>query len=277
MFDNVIGHEEVKKHLISVINSNNISHSYLFEGKEKIGKCTVAKEFAKQILGVNTLESSPDYKYISKKEDKKDISVEQIRKGLIDDVYIAPAVSKKKIYIIDDAQNLNISAQNALLKTLEEPPHYVVIILISNSLSAFLPTVLSRINKLSFSGIKKEEITSYIKMKYDKKIGNELLEYIDGSLGLAIDIIENNEKENFEKVERIYNNIVNKDYIEVSLELKNIELSNTKYMNYLSTLFYINNKLFAIKYIEKAINRLKYNGNYDIVINSMIINIINNI
>ena len=174
MFENILGHEAQKKILMESLNKGNISHSYLFFGPKGIGKSTIAKEFAKKILGVDILESSPDYKYISKREDKKDIIIEQIRKELIDDVYEAPISCDKKVYIIDDAELLNISAQNAILKTLEEPPRYVVIILISHNLSSFLPTIISRVNKISFSKLDNQLLKMYIKNNYNIEFKNEI-------------------------------------------------------------------------------------------------------
>ena len=162
MFENIIGHEDKKKILEKCIKSGNISHAYLFSGKKGVGKRTLAEEFARQILNVKNLESSADYKYISKRDDKKDIIIEQIRKNIIDDVYELPVAGNKKVYIIDDAESLNIASQNALLKTLEEPPTYVVLILISASESVFLPTIRSRVNLLSSSGIKDDQLKKYM-------------------------------------------------------------------------------------------------------------------
>ena len=161
MFEKIICHDENKKLFEKCIHGGNISHAYLFFGKEGIGKCTFAKEFAKELLNVENLDSSTEYKYISRLEGKKDIVIEQIRKELIDDVYERPLSGNYKVYIIDDAQYLNISAQNALLKTLEEPPDYVVIILIASSMSYFLPTIISRVSMVSFSNIKNEKIEEY--------------------------------------------------------------------------------------------------------------------
>ena len=132
MFENIVGHEKQKEILSKSIETGNISHAYLFFGNSGIGKLKLACEFAKKILNTDNLESHPDFKLISKKEDKKDILVEQIRKEVIDDVYIVPAAGDRKVYIIDDAQDLNIAAQNTLLKTLEEPPKYIIIILVAS-------------------------------------------------------------------------------------------------------------------------------------------------
>lgn len=277
MFENIIGHESIKKLLENNLVKNNISHAYLFSGKKGVGKCRVAKEFAKKILNVEKLESSPDYKYICKREDKKDIIIEQIRKELIDDVYQVPVSGDKKVYIIDDAECLNVASQNALLKTLEEPPKYVVIILISSNTSAFLTTVISRVKTISFNGVENEVLKNYIEKKYDMLLTDNITKYIEGSIGQAIDIIENELLEKFKQVEKIYNYIKNKDTINALLVSTNIKLNENQLLDYLEYLLYENNHYIAIKYVEKAKIRLKYNGNYDIVIDNMILKIIDHI
>ena len=138
MFENILGHDNVKKQLTSDFNEQKVSHAYLFLGTEGIGKKSLAIEFAKGLLGTNNLATCVDYKYIEKLPDKKEIIVEQVRNKIVNDVYVAPATGNYKVYIINDAHLLNTAAQNALLKTLEEPPKYVVIILITNNEKAAL-------------------------------------------------------------------------------------------------------------------------------------------
>lgn len=277
MFENILGHEIQKKILMESLNKGNISHSYLFFGSKGIGKSTIAKEFAKKILGVDSLESSPDYKYISKREDKKDIIIEQIRKELIDDVYEAPISCDKKVYIIDDAELLNISAQNALLKTLEEPPRYVVIILISHNLSSFLPTIISRVNKISFSKLDNQLLKMYIKNNYNIEFKNEILRYIDGSIGLAVDIIDSNKLDILKKIDELFLYLKSKNFIKVTLSYKEIDFSIDGVLDYLEFLLFDNSLFSCTKFVEKAKIRLKNNGNYDIVIDSMILKIFDNI
>jgi DNA polymerase III gamma/tau subunit len=91
MFENILGHENEINILKNSILNNTISHSYLFSGPAGVGKLLIAKEFAKMILNVDNLNSCPDYKYICKREDKKNILVEQIRDDVINDIYITPA------------------------------------------------------------------------------------------------------------------------------------------------------------------------------------------
>ncbi|MEG0872340.1 MAG: hypothetical protein RSE00_00555 [Clostridia bacterium] len=104
MFESIIGHKENKEILENTIDTGNISHAYLFAGQKGIGKSLIAFEFAKKILKTDNLESNPDYKYICKLDEKKGIIVDQIRKEVIDDIYISPAIGDRKVYIIDDAR-----------------------------------------------------------------------------------------------------------------------------------------------------------------------------
>ena len=277
MFENVIGHEEIKKLLENNLVKNNISHAYLFSGKKGVGKCLLAKEFAKKILNVEKLESSPDYKYICKREDKKDIVIEQIRKELVDDVFQVPVSGDKKVYIIDDAESLNVASQNALLKTLEEPPKYVVIILISSNTSAFLTTVISRVKTINFNGVDNEILKFHLKSKFDILLTENVVKFVSGSIGQAIDIVKNNLFEKFNQVEKVYNCIKNKDVINALLESSNVKFNENQLFDYFEYLLYINMHYSCIKYVERAKSRLKYNGNYDIVIDNMILKIIDSI
>ena len=276
MFEDIIGHEKQKDILTKSIESGNISHSYLFFGNSGIGKKAIAFEFAKKILNTDNLNNNPDFKLISKKEDKKDILVEQIRKELIDDVYIVPAVGDKKVYIIDDAQDLNIAAQNTLLKTLEEPPRYVVIILIASNISSFLNTILSRVNQIAFEGVDISLLEKYMLEKYNVTFNNNILEYLDGSIGKAIEIINNKLLDKFEQIDKLYEYINKVDTIQALKFSANIDF-NEDLLEYLEFILYKNNKYNCIKIIENAKNRLKSNGNYDIIVDSMLLRLIDNI
>lgn len=277
MFESIIGHQKEKELLTTFLDKDNISHAYLFSGKEGIGKLKIAKEFAKAILNVDNLESSPDFKCITKREDKKDILVEQIRNDLINEIYISPISSRRKVYIIDDADLLNTAAQNSLLKTLEEPPKYVVIILISSNTNAFLPTILSRVNEIVFESISKENLREYIKEKYDLELSNTILEFLDGSIGNAIKIIEENLLENFKNVEKLNDKIKSKNAVASFKVSEEIDFNICYMLDYLEYILYKENQFPAIKYVENAKIRLKFNGNYDIIIDNMILKIIDNI
>lgn len=277
MFDDIIGHKENIKTLSEMINQNKVLNSYLFVGRHGIGKKLVAIDFAKAILKVDILESSMDYKYIEKKADKKDITVEQIRKYIVDDVYIKPSQNQKKVYIINDAQFLNEEAQNTLLKTLEETPFYVVIILIADSVKNFLPTVLSRLFVMNFKTLDSAQVLMYVKEKYNKSLNADLLEYIDGSIGITDDIFLNNMQLEFEKINQLYDFLEKKDTVNAAMYSANIDFKNSEFLDYLEFLMYKNFKYNCVDIVENAKKRLKNNGNYDIVINTMLIKIVDQI
>lgn len=248
-----------------------------FHGEEGIGKCKIAFEFAKEILKVDNLKSSPDFKYICKNEDKKDIVIEQIRKEVVDDVYTVPSASEKKVYVIDNAESLNIASQNAILKTLEEPPKYVVIILVATTVSKFLPTILSRVTNIQFNGISKEELKVYLKNNMNIDLSEGILDFVDGSIGLAQKLVSEDVTSVLEEIDKLFNYILNKDTIKSLLQTANINFNEKSALEYFEYILYKNNKYSCVKFIEKARNRLKSNGNYDIVIDNMVLEIIDHI
>ena len=130
--DKIIGHEKQKQILKKMIDEDKIGHAYLFTGKDGIGKKLVAIEFAKQVMSSETSDSfnETDFKIILPEKDS--IKIEEVR-NLIDEVYLKPTYSKRKVIIIDDADKMNMNAQNALLKVLEEPPVYATLILITSN------------------------------------------------------------------------------------------------------------------------------------------------
>lgn len=277
MFENIVGHEKQKEILSKCIETGNISHSYLFFGNSGIGKLKLAFEFAKKILNTENLDSNPDFKLITKMSDKKDILVEQIRKELIDDLYIVPATGDRKVYIIDDAELLNIAAQNTLLKTLEEPPRYVTIILVSSNISSFLTTILSRVNQIPFEGITSEELKNYIYKKYDIIFNDNILEYLNGSIGKAEDVINNKLLEKFEMIDKLYDILSKSNTVEAIKYSSNINFANDDLLDYLEYILYINKRFSCVEIVENAKNRLKFNGNYDIITDSMLLRLIDSI
>ena len=277
MFENIVGHDRQKEILSKSIESGNISHAYLFFGNSGIGKKQVALEFAKYILKTDNLENHPDFKLVSRMEDKKDILVEQIRKDVIDDVYIVPAAGERKVYIIDEAETLNTASQNTLLKTLEEPPQYITIILIASNISTLLTTILSRVNQIPFEGVSNLELKKYIKDNYNTDFNENIIEYFDGSIGKAIYAIENDLTTKYEKVDKLFGYINAKNTIEAMKYSNEIELDKDELLDYLEYILYKSGKFVCIKIVENAKKRLKFNGNYDIIIDSMLLRLIDNI
>ncbi len=175
-FQDIIGQEQIKEHLQNALQTGKISHAYLINGEKASGKEFIAKVFAmalqcekkgkepcqechscKQALSG----SHPDIiKVIHEKPGT--ISVDDIRLQINDDVEIKPYSGPYKVYLLEDAENMTVQAQNALLKTLEEPPAYAVIILMTSNISALLPTVLSRCVVLNMKPVPDSKIKKYL-------------------------------------------------------------------------------------------------------------------
>ena len=193
MFENILGNDKIKKELIGSINNEKYSHSYLFLGISGIGKKMIAKEFAKMILCggekkyCNKCKSciefssgnNPDFAEIN--PDGNNVKIEQIRE-LQRKIVEPPIISNKKVYIIDEAEKMNVAAQNAILKTIEEPPEYAIIFLLTTNRGAFLDTILSRCILLETKPVSGKMIERYLGERY--KIPEEEAEFAAGfSLG----------------------------------------------------------------------------------------------
>ncbi len=175
-FDSVIGHKEIISHLRNAISMGKVSHAYLFCGEEGSGKKLMASIFAaalqcdrrgtdpcgtcsscKKAEGGN----HPDIIRVTH-EKPATIGIEEIRSQLVEDVGIKPYTGPYKIYIVDEAEKLTVQAQNAILKTIEEPPAYAVILLLTSNAEALLPTISSRCVKLKLKAVSDTMIKNYL-------------------------------------------------------------------------------------------------------------------
>ena len=127
LFENIIGNDDIKQKLKKSLEQNKVSHSYLFIGRQGIGKKLIAKEFSRGILEKASYENNPDLIYVE--PDGNSIKIEQIRQTQ-KEIQEKPISSSKKVCLINDADKMTKESQNCLLKTLEEPPDYATIILI---------------------------------------------------------------------------------------------------------------------------------------------------
>lgn len=208
-FQNIRGQENIKEILKDSVVSGRVGHAYMFCGSEGIGKFTVARSFANMIMCgdsscgdscdackaclLNKNDSNPDLKIIDIPEKKTSIGVEPIRQ-MQEDVLTAPLYSNKKVYIIRHAEALSTAAQNVLLKTLEEPPVYVVIILLCSNISLILDTVKSRVNRLDFARYTDEEIRLALNDRLlDPGDDKVVFSYADGIIGRAISYFQDEE------------------------------------------------------------------------------------
>ena len=186
-FEKIKGQNFAKKYLSNSIKSNMISHAYMFEGPNGVGKNTMARELAAILLEMENLFNSPDY--IEIKPDGNSIKIAQIRK-LQSDILFKPYKSYK-IYVIDEAQKMTVEAQNALLKTLEEPPKYAIIILITDNKESLLDTIKSRCEIIKFTPIPMREVANYLTMSgVDEKRASLLANFSRGSMKKAIELSE---------------------------------------------------------------------------------------
>jgi len=186
-FNNILGQEFAKKYIINSIRNNKINHAYMFEGIDGIGKNLFAKELGKILMNIDNVESSPDY--ISIDPTGSSIKIAQIRE-LQSDIIIKPH-SDYKIYVINNAQKMTVESQNALLKTLEEPPEYAIIILITNNKESLLPTIKSRCEIIKFLPISIMELKKYLMDKgIDEKRALLLANFSRGSIEKALELSE---------------------------------------------------------------------------------------
>lgn len=199
-YKDIIGHDLVVESLRRACKNNKMSHFYIFEGQQGLGKRSLAGVFAKTILcekkgqeACNTCSSC--YKFdIGTHPDFKEVFPDKdiIKKGQIDElikfINSSPFESEKKLIIIDHAHLMNKEAQNGLLKSLEEPPEYIHIILVSEDTKNLLPTIRSRGQRIHFYPIEVDKIEDYLlnTLHAKKEIGSFLSKLSNGSLGRAI-------------------------------------------------------------------------------------------
>ena len=212
-FENIKGQEFAKKYMINSINKGKINHAYMFEGIEGIGKETFAYDLAKILLETPHLENAPDC--IRVKPEGNSIKIVQIR-NLQSDIVIKPH-KKYKIYIIDKAEKMTLEAQNALLKTLEEPPEYAIIILVTNNKEGLLPTIRSRCEIVKFTPIPFIEIKNYlINQGIEPNRANLLSSFSRGSMKKALELASSNEfYEMKENVQKYIETILSKNMVEI--------------------------------------------------------------
>lgn len=212
-FSAILGHEDAKKHLKAALATQQLSHAYIIEGAAGIGKSLLADAFVKALLCENRREdgdscgicpscrrfdhgSYPDVRYIAPAEGKASISVKQIREDLVADMNVRPYLGRYKVYILEKADTLTPEAQNAMLKTIEEPPAYGLIFLLAESSASFLPTVVSRCVKIPLQLLSRDQIIEGLEVN---GISGEKAKLVassaQGSLGRALMLCQDEEFE----------------------------------------------------------------------------------
>ncbi len=227
-FQDIPGQEHIKDHFQKAISNKKISHAYILSGESGMGHKLLAEAFAltllcesgrtvpcltchscKQVLSGN----HPDLIYVIH-EKPASIGVDDIRKQINDTIMIRPYSSQYKIYIVDEAEKMTIQAQNALLKTIEEPPSYVIIILLTTNQNTFLPTILSRCIQLKLKPLKDSIIRDYLinKLSVPETKADIYAAFARGNMGRAVKIAQSEEfKHMYEELIHVLRNIRDMD------------------------------------------------------------------
>lgn len=235
----IIGRENVVTQLQKVIESKQPSHAYLFCGPEGVGKEFIAKIFAEALLC--EVDNSPcgscascrkvmnknhiDVRYILPSKGNF-LGVDEIRKGLVEDIINKPYEGAYKIYMIPNAHQMTPQASNALLKTLEEPPSYGVIILLAENLESILPTIQSRCMVININPLPEKEIEKYLieKENLPDFQAKRIAIFARGSIGKALRLAHNQDFiELLGKTVYLLKNIKNKPYYDLVSDMKELE------------------------------------------------------
>lgn len=274
-FGKVIGHEKIIAHFEEAIQMGKVSHAYLLSGEDGSGKMTLAKAFAKALLCENRTGcgectacrqvdsgNHPDLIYIT--HDKYEIRVDEIRKGVNNTIDIKPYSSDYKIYIIDDADRMNQGAQNALLKTLEEPPSYAVILLLTNNKDRLLDTILSRCVTMTLGTIREEKIAAYLKEHTDAK--EEDIRFAAGfslgNIGRALHVATTEEfKDMFQEAINILTHIKTMETYEIISYLKDLKAYKDEIYDFLDIVTVWYRDMLMLK-TTGSLNHLIYKDKY---------------
>ena len=203
-FEEILGNEMVKDHFKKAIQNHKISHAYILTGEAGMGRKSIANAFAmtllcekggsepcmmchscKQVMSGN----HPDLIYVTH-EKPGSIGVDDVREQINDTIMIRPYSSYYKIYIVDEAEKMTVQAQNALLKTIEEPPSYAVILLLTTNQEAFLPTILSRCVQLKLKPLRDFTVKKYLTdtLHVEEADADIYAAFARGNLGKAISL-----------------------------------------------------------------------------------------
>lgn len=291
-FHDIYGQEAIKEHLTNAIRTGKISHAYIINGEKSSGKEFIAKIFARTLQCEKGQEepceechscrqalsdNHPDIIRVTH-EKPGSIGVEDIRSQVNNDIAIKPYSGPYKIYIINESEKMTVQAQNALLKTLEEPPGYGVILLLTANADALLPTIASRCVRLDMKPVRDDVVRKYLmeELKVPDYKANVCVAFARGNIGRAKLLASS---EDFDKVKEeavtLLKYIHELEISEIVAAIKRIgeyKLDVTDYLD-LFTIWFRDVLLFKatndanhlifkeeIKYIRKEADRTSYEG-----------------
>ncbi len=278
-FRDIVGHKSVINHLQDAIETRKISHAYIFEGEKGSGKKELADAFSRALqcekqekdsCGVchSCLQakshSHPDIIWVDH-EKENIISVDEVRKKINNDIVIKPYSGPYKVYIVDEAQKLNEQAQNALLKTIEEPPEYAVILLLTTNAGAFLPTIVSRCITLHLKPVEYKEVEKYIleHTDADSEKVKFLVKYSMGNIGKAMRLAQSEEfdemREDCVHLLKYIDEMTEYEVVEYMKSLSKYKLEITEFLD-MMMMWYRDVLLFkATGKVDQIIFREEYN------------------
>ena len=221
-FEDVVGQQHVTRTLINSIKENKIPSALLFCGPRGVGKTSSARIFAREI---NNYSKEDELSFnIFELDAASNNKADDIR-DLIEKVRIPPQKGKYKVYIIDEVHMLSKHAENAFLKTLEEPPPYVVFILATTEKNKILPTIISRCQIYDFNRIKEAEIVEYLNQICKK----ENIEFELPALNLIAKKSDGSMRDSLTILDRVVNYSNNKILIKETSILLNV-IDDDKYL-----------------------------------------------
>lgn len=280
-YSDIIGHEDIVKHFKSSIELGKISHAYILNGEKGSGKKTLAAVVAKSLQcesgeadPCGTCKSclqaesgnQPDIIWVTH-EKPNVISVDEIRTQIINDIELKPYSSRYKIYIVPDAQLMNTQAQNAILKTLEEPPEYAIIMLLTNNVDKFLPTIISRCIVLNFRPVEPLHMVDYLvnQIGIDREKARFCTDFAQGNLGKAVRLaISPDYNEIKEDSLRLLRRIQDMDMDEIIQAVRNMgkyKLDITDYIDIMTMWF---RDLLMVK-ISNSPNKLIFKDEFSVM------------
>lgn len=281
-FENIVGNKNIINSLVKANENDTVYHSYILDGKEKTGKQLIAKTFAKLLLCENNKTTpclkcsscisfdngnNPDFFFVD--NNKKSLGVSDVRDNIIKNIETKPFKYKYKVFVIKDAHNMTIQAQNAILKTIEEPPKFAIFILLSKNYNSFLPTILSRCILFKIKPLSSNIIEKFLLSKgISSSMSTFYATYSRGSIGRALDIAYSEEFINFRQ------NIINDIEKLNSLDLIQMYKLINKYENIKENINDILD-IYLLVYRDSLI--LKKTNNVEKVIQKDVINIIKDI
>lgn len=271
-FEDIIGQEQIKKHLQSAIELDKVSHAYILQGEHHSGKEFIARVFSMALQCENRRGyepcqechscqqamsgNQPDIIFLTH-EKPNTISVEDVRSQINATVAIKPYRSEKKIYIIREGEKMTPQAQNALLKTLEEPPGYVVILIMTDNIDELLPTIQSRCVVLNMKPVPNKLIKQFLMdtMQVPDYKAEVCVSFARGNIGKAKLLAESEEFDNVkQEAISLLKNIKDMELNEVVAAVKKINEYKLNVEDYLDIL--------AIWYRDVLLFKATHDGNY---------------